>query len=97
MCGIPLAHQRLRDELATENVDVGVKNTPVIINFGSFHTVQSVDVDFRSELYSLKDTYFRTAESLENERTTSEIVILIDEKSTVLIGYVELCFDELLL
>lgn len=89
---IPVGHKFFWYELATKNIDIWVKNSPIIVYIGTFHALKTIDMNLWSELNSFKCTSFRTAIYLKNDNAASQIIISVDDKCTVFVGKIKVSF-----
>jgi len=62
-----------------------VEDASVVIYLWSLHTLQSVDVDLRPELYALIGAYLWATEGLKDYDASSEIVVPVNAKGAVLV------------
>lgn len=85
---VPVDHEFLGDDLASEDIDVRMEDPPVIVNLRTFDQISGVDVYVGSELKLSENSLGGFTVELNDDVVASNLVGIVDKKAAVLVGEV---------
>lgn len=83
--GIPFKHNFRKQYLKGLDVNVGMEDSAIVVDFGSFDKINTAKVHFGPELYLLKDSSFGLYVHLHNDKLVLLAQNVIDIKVCVLV------------